>query len=252
MGFPEGYVSAAFGDKLSGRDLFVEGCCMLGRAFHVPTIALLVFPLLQQNSATKLKWNPNDLHWPGTAPAGWVSEPHFVKTAPNCADSQHLILQYLKRADRSGTDVRVDLGIPFRSKAWPRSGLQSRYWQWSVVTGYRWKNPDTHINHLELAAALNCFRWRVRKLQGIKVRCLHLLDSQVCCSILSKGRTSSRKLQFTLRKLNALLLASGIVPAFGFVHSADNPADLPSRWLRGTPPNRYVRRSVKARRCKVI
>ena len=248
MGFPTGYVATGLSEKLSQHEVFIEACSMLGKAFHVPTVALLVFPLIQQYAAAQLVWKWENLHWPGKAPAGWVSEPKFVRAPSASEQSRQLVLQYLKRADRSGADVRVELGIPFRSKAWPRSGLQARYWHWAVVQGYPWSNSKAHINQLELCAALNCFRWRVRKLQGIHVRCLHLLDSQVCCSILAKGRTSSRKLQFALRRFNALLLATGVVPAFGFVHTADNPADLPSRWRSRTPSKKHDRRIGKVRR----
>ena len=42
--------------------------------------------------------------------------------------------------------------------------------------------------------------------------------------------SSSRLLMGTLRSVNALLLGAGCYMVFGYVHTADNPADAPSRW----------------------
>ena len=57
-----------------------------------------------------------------------------------------------------------------------------------------------------------------------------MVDSQVVGAILTKGRTSSKLLRPTIRKINALVLAAQLYPAYIFVASEDNPADIPSRW----------------------
>ena len=87
-----------------------------------------------------------------------------------------------------------------------------------------------HINVLELGAVLSAMKWRTRCIAGIKVKYAHLCDSQVCIAVLVKGRSSSAQLSHTLKKVNALTLASGCCPAFVYVRTADNPADDPSRW----------------------
>ena len=58
---------------------------------------------------------------------------------------------------------------------------------------------------------------------------MHLIDSQVVVAILTKGRTSSRKLQPLLGQWNSLLLASDLYAVLAFVSSEFNPADFPSR-----------------------
>ena len=45
-----------------------------------------------------------------------------------------------------------------------------------------------------------------------------------------KGAIFSRLLMGTLRSINALLLGTSCCMVFGYVHTADNPADAPSRW----------------------
>ena len=62
-------------------------------------------------------------------------------------------------------------------------------------------------------------------------RVMLLLDSQVVCAIISKGRTSSRRLQYSLRVLDALCLAGGLVLTFALVDTGNNPSDIPSRWF---------------------
>ena len=108
-------------------------------------------------------------------------------------------------------------------QAWPRSGINSSLFNWSVVHGYSWKST-AHINALELQAVLNSVKWRLRKQHREPYRALHLIDSQVVCAIITKGRTSSYRLRRGLKQLNALLLASGMVLIIGYVNTDCNPS----------------------------
>jgi hypothetical protein len=67
---------------------------------------------------------------------------------------------------------------------------------------------------------------------------LHLVDSQVVAAIVTKGRSSSRKLQPILKRWMAVVVAADVYPLIGYVVSEDNPADEPSRRLlwRGSKP----------------
>jgi hypothetical protein len=58
-----------------------------------------------------------------------------------------------------------------------------------------------------------------------------LLDSSVAFFSLWKGRSSSPALLLVLRKISALLLAGGLSLLPGWIPSAVNPADAPSRLL---------------------
>ena len=68
----------------------------------------------------------------------------------HCSDSRkarQLVYEYIRVAERGGSDVRLDLQVPFRPKAWPRSGIRSSYWHWKIIMGYAWKpGLDSHIN----------------------------------------------------------------------------------------------------------
>ena len=60
-------------------------------------------------------------------------------------------------------------------------------------------------------------------------RYLHLQDSQVSLACMVKGRSSSRSLNFELRRSLPQHLTNRIRPAYGFLKSAYNPADDPTR-----------------------
>eukprot|EP00972_Heterocapsa_arctica_P007695 1121440-Heterocapsa_arctica.AAC.1 len=39
----------------------------------------------------------------------------------------------LRRADHRVSDVRLDVGLPFRSTAWPRTSINPTRWTWKVA-----------------------------------------------------------------------------------------------------------------------
>ena len=142
-----------------------------------------------------------------------------------------LVQQYFRIAEKGGSDVRLELGVPFRPGAWPRAGAKAQYWSWAIVHGYPWRSSvGVHINKLELLAVFNSLKWRTRSVDQQVSRFLHMVDSQVVGAILTKGRTPSASLRPTIRRVSALILAAHLYPAYIFVASEENPADIPSRW----------------------
>eukprot|EP00435_Cladocopium_sp_Y103_P046183 s2515_g13.t1 len=111
-----------------------------------------------------------------------------------------------------------------------RASVPAGLWRWKVVTGWSWKGQSEHINQLELRAVLTALKWRIEHKGLRRHRFLHLTDSLVCLHVLSRGRSSSRRLRSTMSRANALLLVSGTQALWGYVHTAQNPADRPSRW----------------------
>jgi hypothetical protein len=93
---------------------------------------------------------------------------------------------------------------------------------------FSWREA-AHINELEMRAYLSAFKWRLRSGRNVNIKFLHLLDSQVSISVLTKHRSSSIRLNRVARKVDALELASGSKGFFAFCRSSKNPADAPSR-----------------------
>ncbi len=100
--------------------------------------------------------------------------------------------------------------------------------RWSTVISSRWRG-DEHINALELRAVLLAVHWVLSHPHSLSRRVLLLVDSTVAYYSLWKGRSSSPALLFVLRKIAALLLASGLSLLPSWVPSEVNPADAPSR-----------------------
>ena len=129
-----------------------------------------------------------------------------------------------------GSDVRLTSGMLLSPGIWPRQSVDVARWKWKVVLSFPLK--AMHITASELKAGLAALKWRTRVIGGIHKRIVHLLDSQVSIAVLVKGRSSSSVLQAVLQRMNALVLASSLWPAYAYVTTQDNPADAPSRWLR--------------------
>ena len=229
MGFDRGYVSSSFGSKATASQKELIGGQMIGNTFNVYSIIMLLHECLRQHGAQTKRCPQQLVRISGVAPEGWTKYPQFVSGSFECPKVQTLVSHILRHGERGGTDVRLDINVPYRMKAWPRSGLRSRLFNWSIVHGYSWQQK-AHINGLELQAVLNGLRWRLRKACRSGHRILHLVDSQVVAAILAKGRTSSFKLQVGVSTYSALVVASGTVVAVGYIDTRDNPSDIPSRW----------------------
>jgi hypothetical protein len=105
-------------------------------------------------------------------------------------------------------------------------GLASCHW--SVIMSKAWVHEE-HINLLELRAVLLALHWILSYPSSITSRAYCLVDSAVTFFSIWKGRSSSPLLLLLIRKINALLLASGIGLLCGWIPSEYNPADGPSR-----------------------
>ena len=157
-----------------------------------------------------------------------------------CADRHHAVTQARYNAhgaDDSGSSVRVSLrtGPSFVSAATVDAFYDTvRAAPWRVCISTAWRT-DEHINVLELRAALLALHWCLSSPTCVGRRVLLLVDSTVAFFSLWKGRSSSPALLLVLRKLSALLLCSGLSLLPGWVPSAVNPADAPSRLLPLVP-----------------
>ncbi len=98
---------------------------------------------------------------------------------------------------------------------------------WKVKFAHVWRS-QAHINALELTTFYLALRWVVSH-PVMSCRLVTFLDSQVCLSVLAKGRTSSPRLIATMRRIACICLATNISITGAYVRSEHNPADFPSR-----------------------
>ena len=235
MGFPTGYVSTGLSGKLRVSEAFNLGACMIGNSFNVYAITFLLDELLAHYDASYQSRSLDRILVKSEfSPTGWCEHPCFNSSSEPDEFARMLVQEFMRQGDRGGTDVKLDVGIPYRIKAWPRAGIRSRLFHWKIVNGYSWKHAS-HINVLELQALVHALQWRLRKTSRFRHRVLHLIGNQVVASVVAKGRSSSFRLRRSIEKLSALLIAGEVRLSVGYVATDDNPSDLPSRWAKSKP-----------------
>ena len=101
-------------------------------------------------------------------------------------------------------------------------------WDWKTKLSFQWRQHQ-HINVLEISAFLVEYRRRTRNPSSLGSRFFNVTDSQVMFHCLTKGRSSSPKLNRLLRRINAVILMSECQPLHLWTISKWNYADRPSR-----------------------
>ncbi|CAK0790348.1 unnamed protein product [Prorocentrum cordatum] len=234
LGFDVGYTSLATKGS-NPQDASDARAFLLGNSFSIHVVAWLCQQLLHRRGALNRELSIEEVSPVRACRATWDQAGAFVTEPgePDTAEARQLVPHYLSRAEKGGSDVRLDYGVPYRPRGWPRTSLDPFVWEWRVVVSTAWPGwSSTHINVRELQAATAAIRWRARKVAQHGSRFLHLVDSQVVAAIVTKGRSSSRNLQPILKRWMAVVVAADMHPLIGYVVSEDNPADEPSRRAR--------------------
>lgn len=148
-----------------------------------------------------------------------------------CSSRAHATMQTLVNAATNRDEIIDELSMPELHRAaqhysaFYSSVVAAR---WSTIVSSPWHSSE-HINALELRAALLSLHWLLSYPSAHSSRVYLLVDSTVALFALWKGRSSSPRLLVILRKISAMLLASGTTLLTGWLPSAVNPADRPSR-----------------------
>jgi len=165
---------------------------------------------------------------------------------PMCSSKRHIYLQTLLSSDNESINPLAVLQSSDSLSLFDSSSLSQlidvndsfesfyssvRRPAWSTIISHRWSDPSEHINSLELRAVLLAVHWLLSFPSSHSSRVFLLVDSTVACYSLWKGRSSSPRLLIVLRKISALLLASGVGLLPGWIPSEVNPADEPSRHI---------------------
>lgn len=101
-------------------------------------------------------------------------------------------------------------------------------WLWKTVLSYKWKN-EQHINVLEVSAFLVELRRRTRGPRSTGFKFINVTDSQVMFHVLTKGRSSSPRLNRLARRISALSLMGRVYAFHLWTISKWNFADHGSR-----------------------
>jgi hypothetical protein len=152
-----------------------------------------------------------------------------------------LVRYYLARPTIRGGEVTAYNAVA-PSKAQLLRSVEADEWIWNTTIATGWRSLGEHINVLEARALLLAIRWRARSPWFHHQRFLHLIDSRVVLSTVSKGRSSSYNLRRVLSKINAYCLAAHLWPKLAYVASELNPADTPSRAKREVKKHHFKTR----------
>ena len=237
LGFPLGYTSNCCGKADRKGDHYNDvRLSLLGNTWSVPVVAVLLNGLFSQQGLTESR-TPQEIVdelTPGTAPT--VQGRLFrlpLNQGRGISDNaaSQLASRLSNLVSIKGEDIMLTTSTSQQSKFHRlRATVPARCWRWRIITGWKWTKGKEHINAYELRAIMTALRWRIEHQQQVQTRFLHLTDSMVCLHALSRGRSSSRKLRRTISRINAMSLAAGVHPLWGYVHTDQNPADRPSRW----------------------
>jgi hypothetical protein len=229
MGFPAGHtLPAMYRHEKNDKALEIDTRrSLVGNSFSCQSLALLLGEWCQQHEVRR---RPETLAEVYGLPS--KTECQLLESRLGDLDLVGIKAELVKHwhglPSYKGGDLRRPYGLHHPNSV-PRLPLDPSWWKWRVCVAYR--RSRGHINELEMHAVLAALRWRRRLAHRMRRRVLHLVDSQVVLSALAKGRSPSRRLNYDLKKANALVLASGIVIVYGYIRSRENPADGPSRWV---------------------
>ena len=165
MGFPRHYSSSVASSGSSRSSVENDRCSLLGNAFACCVVSWLFLGLKCQ------------LGWPvkSTDLEGVTSELEVKDLLDESVEfsrdpiretsvGRKLVEIFWAIAEKSGSDIRLDLGVPFRSKAWPRASIDPALWRWRPTPSFPWPKSSRglHINALELKAVNASLRHRTR------------------------------------------------------------------------------------------
>ena len=245
MGFPKSYTWCCLPKSQAGRqDHTDERHSLIGNSWNVYVVAWLLHTLCYGLGLTPLmslaeivqQCRPGG----GRVLQGVLSRPHLrTLRGPHGGCELQLASKLSGLISMKGEDILLQSQSEDTLKYHRlRASIPAKLWKWKDLCGWRWRGGAEHINSLELRAVLTGVRWRILKQKSVRCRYIHLVDSLVCLHSLARGRSSSKKLRRTLLRINALLLCSGTLPTWAYVHTSQNPADRPSRrpvrkrWLK--------------------
>ena len=231
LGLEPGYSWKAFSRPIRtmlGATLAKERKLLLQDMPPVPLLGWLLGHLFFE-----LGWSPRPLVlgylWRGLKGSQVAQDP--LGPSMGSSDKELLLLlidKMVRSASYKGSDVRLITGESTRPARLSRQSFPANWLHWHTVAGV--PTRADHINVLELRGYLMSLRWRSRSRQFLNKRFVHLLDSQVSIGVVSKGRSSSRKLLHLLRRIAAIMLTADSVACLPYVGTGVNPADAPSRW----------------------
>ena len=142
-------------------------------------------------------------------------------------DEKKHLAGLLRQVSTRGCDIKM-MVTPESGEFTLMAPYPAFVWLWRTLVSYRWMNPQ-HINTLEVSAFLVEMRRRARDQTAVRSRFINITDSQVTFHCLTKGRSSSPRLNRIIRRISAVSFAADLTPFHVWTISKWNFADHGSR-----------------------
>lgn len=158
-------------------------------------------------------------------------------TTPSIAQSLYRL------AEHRGEHVRLDWAAGALAPASDMKQAPLEIEQ--LMLDHTWNETERvsfgHKQHINILESRMIYRELVNAVQACDkpLRCVLLVDSRAAAGAWSKGRSSSRRLNKTIRRSLGWTLAGFKSIHLVWVRSAANPADYPSRFKRIPDPSPY-------------
>ena len=209
---------------------------LLGNSFQCAVVAFLSSHLLAARGYLARPASAAELADPAIPPQGLAKAGPRTEAAGSAQawgerelDGELLLARmYFGLQSHRGNEVRQETSGNFEKRGLLQS-IDGRMWRWRTIISSRWRKKGEHINTLEARAVLLLLKWRCRSVKYMQSKFLHLIDNTSVHGALVKGRTSSRRLKYVIKKSQSYVLAGNLHPLFGYTRSHTNPADHPSR-----------------------
>lgn len=151
---------------------------------------------------------------------------HLIEDMKPGQETAHL-KSLIRQVATRGCDIKLET-----AKSESQPAIMSPYpaflWHWKTILSYRWSQPQ-HINVLEISAFLVELRRRTRVTSLLHQKFVNITDSRVMFHVLTKGRSSSERLNRIVRRIGAVSMVSQVYAYHLWTISKWNFADHASR-----------------------
>ena len=136
MGIDKYCTVGAVKEKFESRNAFVIRRQLIGNSFNCCVVSFILGDLLATKFGIPLPTMDTHLNTIEFDPPFNEIFNSSQTLSGNSEAALRMVKEYLRISEKGGSDVRMDLGVPFKANAWPRAGARTHQWVWEIVHGY--------------------------------------------------------------------------------------------------------------------
>ena len=143
MGYDDGYTAAAVSAQEDPVFAWATRASLIGNGFAIQPVAWLLGHLAGGAGGLQAGRRREAACSRSVSFEPWLEAETFGQEADNDpVKCTQVVKAYLRVAERGGSDVRLDAGLPYRKKGWPRAGIHTRRWARKILHGCPWNRVE--------------------------------------------------------------------------------------------------------------